>query len=331
MKRAGRRWFPISFGAVLLFLCACGGGGGGGGGGNPAAPLQVDAGPDQSVYQGQTVTLDGSSSSTAPGETITSYLWEQVAGTTVVLNNNTAANPTFTAPFASTPTEDLQFELVVTDSRDSTASDNVSVTVFWAQDDFSTDTREFYDTQAAFLDNTSPVPMPQFNYDPVGERLQIVTDNDVGLIFSRSIPADNNGVFSLDFFPIRTYPKGGGVWIRLKQDEGNFYELAIFEWDDPSLPHNFFPTVTKWVGGVPVNNVAMTHTTSYMSQDPPSAYHVIITFTPDNTVVQWAPNVPAFSEEVVLDKNTAPINVSKFEIQTNQQDAYYDNIATTLP
>jgi hypothetical protein len=52
----------------------------------------ANAGPDQTVNEGATVTLDGSNS-TDPDGSITSYLWTQTAGTSVTLSDATAAKP----------------------------------------------------------------------------------------------------------------------------------------------------------------------------------------------------------------------------------------------
>jgi hypothetical protein len=71
----------------------------------------ADAGAGQVVQVVQPVTLDGSNSSQADGDTLT-YQWTQLSGTTVTLSDPTAVKPTFTAPHAAST---LQFELTVTD------------------------------------------------------------------------------------------------------------------------------------------------------------------------------------------------------------------------
>ena len=79
------------------------------------APV-ADAGGNQSVSSGATVTLDASGSSDPDGDTI-SYSWKQVAGAAVTLSAPGAMNPTFTAPMvAAGTTENLTFELTVTDA-----------------------------------------------------------------------------------------------------------------------------------------------------------------------------------------------------------------------
>ncbi len=87
-----------------------------------------NAGADQTVTVGSTVTLNGTGSSDPDGHTPLSYAWQQTGGPAVTLTSNTAAQPTFTAP--ATPTT-LTFSLLVTDSRNlvSAAADSVTITV----------------------------------------------------------------------------------------------------------------------------------------------------------------------------------------------------------
>ncbi len=90
----------------------------------------ADAGTDQTKTEGNLVTLDGSGSSTYTGATITGYAWTQTSGTTVTLSDETAAQPTFTAPDVSSATT-LTFSLMVTasDGQTSTVADTVDVVV----------------------------------------------------------------------------------------------------------------------------------------------------------------------------------------------------------
>lgn len=62
----------------------------------PAAAT-ANAGPDQTVVRGRTVTLDGTASR---GET---YSWRQVSGPAVTLTGATTAKPTFTYPLQALP------------------------------------------------------------------------------------------------------------------------------------------------------------------------------------------------------------------------------------
>ncbi len=87
----------------------------------------ANAGPDQSMDTNVPVTLDGSGSSDPDGNTPLTYAWTQTAGILVTLSDNTAANPTFTAP--GDPST-LMFSLIVTDSLGkSSVADKVKITV----------------------------------------------------------------------------------------------------------------------------------------------------------------------------------------------------------
>ena len=85
----------------------------------------ANAGPDQTVDANETVTLDGSASNDADGDDLT-YLWTAPNG--IVLSDNTAVNPTFTAPEYNTNT-DLSFSLVVNDGTVNSTADEVTITV----------------------------------------------------------------------------------------------------------------------------------------------------------------------------------------------------------
>jgi hypothetical protein len=62
------------------------------------SPPTADAGPDQTVNLGDTVTLDGTGSTDPEGDTLT-FAWEQTGGGTVVsLTGANTAQPTFTSP-----------------------------------------------------------------------------------------------------------------------------------------------------------------------------------------------------------------------------------------
>ncbi|MFB6392629.1 PKD domain-containing protein [Polymorphospora lycopeni] len=90
-------------------------------------PPVANAGPDQSVPPGATVILDGSGS-TDPDGTLVGYLWEQVSGTPVELDDPTATQPTFGAP-ASVDGAVLVFSLTVTDDRGDSDPDTVTISV----------------------------------------------------------------------------------------------------------------------------------------------------------------------------------------------------------
>lgn len=89
-----------------------------------AAPT-ADAGPGQSVVVGQLVTLDGTGSSDPEDDTLT-YQWtlvDEPTGSSVSLDDDTAAQPTFTP----THPGDYSFTLVVNDGTTDSAADGVTI------------------------------------------------------------------------------------------------------------------------------------------------------------------------------------------------------------
>jgi hypothetical protein len=92
-----------------------------------AFPPVANAGPDQTVNAGSTVTLNGSGSTDGdlPNDTLT-YSWSQTGGTPVTLSDPTAVSPTFTAPATAGA---LTFDLTVTDQAGQTSTDSVTINV----------------------------------------------------------------------------------------------------------------------------------------------------------------------------------------------------------
>ncbi|HEX6162132.1 MAG TPA: PKD domain-containing protein, partial [Vicinamibacterales bacterium] len=85
----------------------------------------ANAGADQSVVAGDTVTLDGSASTDADGDPL-SYQWAitvRPAGSAAVLSDPTAAQPTFVADRGG----DYVIQLIVSDASESSTPDTVSV------------------------------------------------------------------------------------------------------------------------------------------------------------------------------------------------------------
>ncbi len=85
----------------------------------------ANAGSDQTVAPGQTVSLSGSATDDAHGS-IASYAWTQTAGVTATLTGANTATPSFTVPATATT---MTFRLRVTDDVGLTANDSVTLTV----------------------------------------------------------------------------------------------------------------------------------------------------------------------------------------------------------
>ena len=87
-------------------------------------PPTADAGPDQAVDEGATVTLAGKGTD-PEGQSLT-YAW--IAPSGITLSNATAAQPSFTAP-DRTADYTLTFSLVVNDGSSDSAADTVEISV----------------------------------------------------------------------------------------------------------------------------------------------------------------------------------------------------------
>ncbi|MFC1867818.1 CFI-box-CTERM domain-containing protein [Thermodesulfobacteriota bacterium] len=88
----------------------------------------ADAGNDQTVEEGATVTLDGSGS-IDPDDGIASYSWVQTAGAAVILSDPSAVQPCFVPPAVGVAGTILTFNLTVQDTRGLQAGGSVNVTV----------------------------------------------------------------------------------------------------------------------------------------------------------------------------------------------------------
>jgi len=96
---------------------------------NNQPPISA-AGPDQTVDEGQLVTLDGSNS-TDPDDGIASYHWAQTGGAAVNLSDPNAQRPTFTASDVGDEGACLTFELTVIDHGGLESTDSCVVNVTW--------------------------------------------------------------------------------------------------------------------------------------------------------------------------------------------------------
>jgi hypothetical protein len=91
-------------------------------------PPVADAGPDQQVQEGARVALQGGNSSDPDGN-ISLFLWTQISGPAVVLDDAKREQPQFTAPEVGAAGAVLVFELTVVDNGLLESSDRTRVEV----------------------------------------------------------------------------------------------------------------------------------------------------------------------------------------------------------
>ena len=101
---------------------------------SPFLTTTANAGVDQEVVSGATVTLDGSASIVDGRIAIAQYSWARTGGTTgatATLSNTKVAKPTFTADTLAEGAANVThiFTLTVTDNEDNTSVDTVTITV----------------------------------------------------------------------------------------------------------------------------------------------------------------------------------------------------------
>lgn len=89
-------------------------------------PPSTDAGPDQTLTEGEMATLDGSAT-TDPDSGIQKYYWEQISGPEVNLSNPEAVKVTFIVPKVTPDGSEMIFRLTATDSGGLEASDTCTV------------------------------------------------------------------------------------------------------------------------------------------------------------------------------------------------------------
>ena len=92
------------------------------------SPPTANTGSDQTVNEGDLVTLDGSGS-TDPQSLSLTFAWSQIAGQSVPLNLSDPIRPTFVAPIVTANGTTLSFQLIVSNGQLSSTSATVNVTV----------------------------------------------------------------------------------------------------------------------------------------------------------------------------------------------------------
>ncbi len=170
----------------------------------------ADAGLDQTVQTGATVTLDASGSSDADTGDTLSYHWEQTAGATVTLSSATAASPTFTAPSSA---DALTFAVTAIDGRGGSDRDTVDITV-------SGNAPPTFTSGATFsvAENTTAVGTVIASDPDAGDSITgyTLSGTDAGLFAITSA-----GVLTFSTAPDFEDPQGGA------SDDANSYELTV--------------------------------------------------------------------------------------------------------
>ncbi|RJP86590.1 MAG: VWA domain-containing protein [Desulfobacteraceae bacterium] len=163
----------------------------------PAQPPVANAGSDMSVNEGGLVTLNGSASSASTPDGQLSFMWAQLSGTAVELSDPQSVSPVFTAPMTGPEGVNLVFELTVTDSTSSSASDTVTIAV-----------------------NDSLAPEADFTWSPAapeaGEMITFTDDSEPkgGDIVSWDWDFDGEGTSTLQN-PAFTFAESGTYSVRM--------------------------------------------------------------------------------------------------------------------
>ncbi|QTA82628.1 immunoglobulin-like fold-containing [Desulfonema limicola] len=91
-------------------------------------PPVADAGADQNVNSGASVTLDASASSDPDGE-IKEYKWEEISSFEISLSGADTKTAVFTAPSGGETGKTLEFKLTITDNDGNKAEDTIKINV----------------------------------------------------------------------------------------------------------------------------------------------------------------------------------------------------------
>ncbi len=251
---------------------------------------------------GNTVNFDATGSSDPDGKLV-SYVWDFGDGTT---GNGVKISQQITS-------QNADITLTVLDDKGGVAISHEVIETqevpgsYAFSDDYSTNTVKDYTVTHPWTEGGTG----KILYDAQGQKLQILTGNNISLKLAQTLPSLETGKFSVDFRPTAKYPSGGTIHLILRQDESNFYKISN---TDGYGTLGLF----KIIGGQIIDQVAFGKEYSQNNN-----YHINITFSATKTVVE------AFGEVIVINTNKSPISVNSFEVILQQQDAYIDNVTYT--
>ena len=92
----------------------------------PTATISADA---QSGLEGASIAISGAQSSDSDGGSIASYSWSQLEGTQATFSSTDSASTSITLPIISADSEELVFQLQVTDNDSATSTSSLTITV----------------------------------------------------------------------------------------------------------------------------------------------------------------------------------------------------------
>jgi len=268
-------------------------------------------GPGTSIFapSATVVTLEGwDSSGSYP---LVSYDWTQIAGTnTVTPDDPSAQNTTATVPTLKYGvTDNIVFQLTVTDSKGQSSTDTISKYVKWGYlDDFHINSIPAYE-----VFDTGSTGTGIFTYDTGGQRAQVVAGANTGLKFQKTFTTatktiTSTGTFSFDFTPTSQAGTGGSLDVRLN-DGSAYLELSTSDGEVrkvwPLQPVDSAPFVFPYLQGI--------------------TYHITISFSDVETTF-LATGGGLTVGPVILNTNTNTLAPVYLEINSYQQTSFFDNI-----
>ena len=175
-------------------------------------------------------------------------------------------------------------------------------------DNFSTDTTGTY----TWTHTSTEGGLGSHSWDSQGQRLSVLTQDNVGEKFSHTFSPTTAGTFSIKFSPGTSYPSQGMITIRLMQDSQNYYEFR-------KATDRLAPVLNKTVNGIVADN---SYGAGYYATG--TTYTINITFSPDSV------SMAGIGNAMTINTNHDPIQVNYFEIELYQQDSYFDDISLTV-